>query len=68
MGKGQTLPGISPVCAIVGGIAGQHVLRVVTKQDKPLDNLFLFDVEAGKNMGLVEKMVAVVERKGVESK
>jgi len=33
----------SPVCAIVGGFCAQEVIRLASKKEKPLDNLFLFD-------------------------
>lgn len=34
---------LSPVCAVVGGIVGQQVLRVLTRVGKPIDNVFVFD-------------------------
>jgi len=33
----------SPVCAIVGGFCAQEVIRLASKKEKPMDNLFLFD-------------------------
>lgn len=33
----------SPVCAIVGGFCAQEVIRLASKKEKPLDNVFLFD-------------------------
>ncbi len=40
----------APVCAIAGGVVGQHVIRVLTAKGKPLDNFFIFDspTHAGK--------------------
>ncbi|RWS09049.1 SUMO-activating enzyme subunit 1-like protein [Dinothrombium tinctorium] len=34
---------ISPVCAIVGGVVGQDIIRAISAQDTPIKNLFLFD-------------------------
>ncbi|CAM1320038.1 SAE1 (predicted), partial [Pycnogonum litorale] len=34
---------LSPVCAIVGGILSQEIIKAVSCKDKPLDNFFFFD-------------------------
>ncbi len=34
---------LSPVCAVLGGIAGQQVLRALTRMGKPMNNIFVFD-------------------------
>lgn len=34
---------ISPVCAITGGIVGQHLIRILTAKGKPLENFFIYD-------------------------
>lgn len=34
---------ISPVCAIVGGVLAQDVIRAVSAKDTPIRNFFLFD-------------------------
>lgn len=45
---------LSPVCAVVGGVAGQDMIRVLSNKDIPLYNTFSFD---GINMtGLVERV------------
>ncbi len=34
---------ISPVCAIVGGILAQELIKVVTGKDEPLSNFFFYN-------------------------
>lgn len=34
---------VSPVCAIVGGIVGQEVVKAVSGKDAPLNNFFFYD-------------------------
>jgi ubiquitin-like 1-activating enzyme E1 A len=34
---------ISPVCAIVGGVLAQDIIRAVSAKDTPIRNFFLFD-------------------------
>ncbi|KAJ6843888.1 SUMO-activating enzyme subunit 1B-1-like [Iris pallida] len=41
-----------PVCAILGGILGQEVIKAISGKGDPLKNFFYFDVADGK--GLVE--------------
>ena len=47
---------LSPVCAVVGGVLAQEVIKAVSQKDKPLNNFFLFD---GYNSeGVVETIAA----------
>ncbi|TXG62760.1 hypothetical protein EZV62_009754 [Acer yangbiense] len=41
-----------PVCAIIGGILGQEVIKAISGKGDPLKNFFFFDVMNGK--GIVE--------------
>lgn len=41
-----------PVCAILGGILGQEVIKAVSGKGDPLKNFFYYDVEDGK--GVIE--------------
>ena len=34
---------ISPICAIVGGVLAQDVIRAISAKDTPIRNFFLFD-------------------------
>jgi len=34
---------LSPVCAIVGGVLAQDIIRAVSAKDTPIRNFFLFD-------------------------
>lgn len=34
---------VSPVCAIVGGVVGQEVVKAVSGKDAPLNNFFFYD-------------------------
>ena len=34
---------ISPVCSILGGIAGQEVIKAISGKDKPICNFFFYD-------------------------
>jgi len=34
---------LSPVCAIVGGILGQQIIKVLTAKDEPFQNFFIYD-------------------------
>lgn len=38
---------VSHVCAVVGGILGQEVLKVLSGKDEPLNNTFVFSAEEG---------------------
>ncbi|GAB2221369.1 hypothetical protein Droror1_Dr00012544 [Drosera rotundifolia] len=41
-----------PVCAILGGILGQEVIKAISGKGEPLKNFFLFDATDGK--GIIE--------------
>ncbi|KAJ8554024.1 hypothetical protein K7X08_024702 [Anisodus acutangulus] len=41
-----------PVCAIIGGILGQEVIKAISGKGDPLKNFFFFDVMDGK--GIIE--------------
>ncbi|KAL5791521.1 hypothetical protein ACOSP7_000115 [Xanthoceras sorbifolium] len=43
-----------PVCAIIGGILGQEVIKAISGKGVPLKNFFLFDVMDGR--GIVEDL------------
>ncbi|XP_074649401.1 SUMO-activating enzyme subunit 1-like [Tubulanus polymorphus] len=45
---------LSPVCAVVGGIMGQEVIKAVSHKDAPLRNFFFFDGTEG--CGLVDNI------------
>mmetsp|Transcript_35171 Transcript_35171/g.43399 ORF Transcript_35171/g.43399 Transcript_35171/m.43399 type:complete len:334 (+) Transcript_35171:170-1171(+) len=34
---------INPVCAVMGGVVGQEVLKAISRKDKPITNFFFFD-------------------------
>ncbi|KAH9705447.1 SUMO-activating enzyme subunit 1B-1 [Citrus sinensis] len=42
----------TPVCAVVGGILGQEVIKAISCKGEPLKNFFFFDIMDGK--GVVE--------------
>ncbi|XP_015609625.1 SUMO-activating enzyme subunit 1 [Cephus cinctus] len=48
---------ISPVCAIVGGVMGQEIIKTVSQKEAPHNNLFLFnpDTMCGKILNLGKK-------------
>lgn len=53
---------LSPTCAIIGGVAGQDMIRALSTKDIPINNTFSFD---GMSMnGLVEKL-GVVDPKAI---
>lgn len=41
--KGDLYAQISPVCAILGGVMGQEIIKAVSQKEAPHNNLFLFD-------------------------
>jgi ubiquitin-like 1-activating enzyme E1 A len=43
-----------PACAIIGGILGQEVIKVISGKGEPLKNFFYFDAEDGK--GVIEDL------------
>ncbi|XP_065184971.1 SUMO-activating enzyme subunit 1-like isoform X2 [Sycon ciliatum] len=50
----QCIAELSPVCAIVGGVLGQEVIKAVSGKDAPLNNFFLYHGVQGN--GMVEKL------------
>ncbi|KAL4346728.1 hypothetical protein GQ457_17G018230 [Hibiscus cannabinus] len=52
-----------PVCAIVGGIVGQEVIKAISGKGDPLKNFFFFDAMDGKGFdrGHIEALTPVVE-------
>ena len=34
---------ISPVCAVLGGVMAQEVIKAVSHKEPPINNIFLFD-------------------------
>lgn len=34
---------ISPVCAVIGGLIGAEILKVLSGRDEPLDNVIVYD-------------------------
>jgi ubiquitin-like 1-activating enzyme E1 A len=43
---------LSPVCALVGGIVAQEIIKLVSGNDAPLQNIFLYNGLDGD--GIVE--------------
>ncbi|CAL7936557.1 unnamed protein product [Xylocopa violacea] len=43
--EGDIYAQVSPVCAIVGGIMGQEIIKTVSKKGAPHNNLFIFNQE-----------------------
>ncbi|XP_015112338.1 SUMO-activating enzyme subunit 1 [Diachasma alloeum] len=41
--EGDLYAQVSPVCAILGGVMGQEIIKAVSQKEPPLHNLFLFD-------------------------
>lgn len=33
---------VSPVCAVMGGIVGQELLKAISRKDEPIQNFFFF--------------------------
>ncbi|XP_051171243.1 SUMO-activating enzyme subunit 1 [Leptopilina boulardi] len=52
--EGNLYAQISPVCAILGGVMGQEIIKAVSQKESPHDNLFLFnpDTMCGKILNL----------------
>jgi ubiquitin-like 1-activating enzyme E1 A len=44
---GQVGTALSPVAAVVGGMLGQEVVKLVSRKDKPIRNVFIFDAMGG---------------------
>ena len=45
---------LSPVCAVVGGIIGQELIKAISGKDKPIQNMFFFDGLSGA--GVIRKL------------
>ncbi|NXN07052.1 SAE1 enzyme, partial [Indicator maculatus] len=45
---------MAPVCAVVGGVLGQEVVKALSQRDPPHNNFFFFDGIRGT--GVVERM------------
>ncbi|KAB7495258.1 SUMO-activating enzyme subunit 1 [Armadillidium nasatum] len=43
---------VSPICAVVGGVLGQEIIKAVSGKDAPLNNFFFFSPDDGA--GVVE--------------
>ncbi|VDM66666.1 unnamed protein product [Strongylus vulgaris] len=35
-------PQLSPVCAVVGGLAGQEAIKAMSENERPLQNIFIY--------------------------
>ena len=53
-GEAAKAPGLAPVCAVLGGVAGQQAIRILTHVGRPIDNIFVYDALA--HVGKVETM------------
>jgi hypothetical protein len=49
---------LNPVCAIVGGIAAQEIIKAISRDHAPLQNYFVYD-GVTTYRGFVETIVAV---------
>jgi len=49
---------VSPVCAILGGILGQEIIKVISGKEEALNNLFFFNPITGRNPGETAKIPA----------
>eukprot|EP00029_Vermamoeba_vermiformis_P004590 TRINITY_DN15139_c0_g1_i1.p1 TRINITY_DN15139_c0_g1~~TRINITY_DN15139_c0_g1_i1.p1 ORF type:complete len:332 (+),score=79.31 TRINITY_DN15139_c0_g1_i1:53-997(+) len=45
---------LSPVCAVIGGVVAQEAIKLLTRVDEPLRNVFLYDSTTGE--GVVETL------------
>ena len=43
---------LSPVCAVVGGVLAQEVIKAISGKDRPYTNCFLYDGQ--QNTGIIE--------------
>ena len=41
--SGDLYAQISPVCAIIGGVMGQEIIKTVSQKERPHNNLFVFN-------------------------
>ena len=54
---------LSPIAAVVGGILGQEVIKVLSAKSKPFLNFFLFDGQKGP--GVLELIQPLAESSAV---
>jgi ubiquitin-like 1-activating enzyme E1 A len=45
---------LSPVCAIVGGLIGQEIIKILSVKGEPLTNFFIYD--GMESIGILEKI------------
>lgn len=45
---------LSPVCAVVGGVLAQEVIKAISAKDRPYMNSFLYNGQ--QNTGIVEQL------------
>jgi hypothetical protein len=57
----------SPVCAIIGGLLGQDILKSLGRRDPPMDNFFVFDGLAGSGSVLTMRMPNADKSSAVDS-
>jgi len=45
MGQLKASRGLSlaPVCAVIGGMIGQEIVKIISKKDEPINNVFMFE-------------------------
>ncbi len=43
---------LSPVCAVVGGVLAQEVIKAISAKDRPYTNTFLYD--GRQSTGVIE--------------
>lgn len=43
---------LSPVCAVVGGVLAQEVIKAISAKDRPYSNSFLYNGQ--QNTGIIE--------------
>lgn len=46
---------LSPVAAIVGGVIAQEIIKLLSGNDEPLSNCFVFD--GATSRGTIEKLI-----------
>jgi len=34
---------LAPVCAVIGGMVGQEIVKVISRRDEPINNIFMFE-------------------------
>jgi len=48
---------LAPVCAVVGGILGQEIIKAISGNEEPLNNFFFYDGKEGR--GEVEAIAPI---------